>query len=283
MRARALAMPLVAVLAVGTLGGLSPNASGDQARQKTVSALRLLKQLKTSHERNAGYDRDKFADWYDQDGDGCDTRAEVLIAESLRRVDKGSSCYVRTGRWYSRYDGQKFRRATNLDIDHMVPLAEAWGSGAKRWNDRTRARYANDLGYRFSLIAVSASSNRSKGDRDPSEWLPTRKSFRCAYAKQYTAVKFRWNLKVNPGERQVLRQLLHRCGDKSITKPRRANIDRGGGGGGDGRRCSPHYRGACVPIRADVDCSEIPDRNFRVVDEDVYNLDGDGDGIACET
>ncbi len=121
--------------------------------------------------------------------DGCDTRAEVLIAESLKRVRTTSGCYVRTGKWFSKYDGLTFKRATNLDIDHMVPLAEAWGSGAKKWNSSTRGRFSNDLAYRYSLIAVSASSNRSKSDSDPSEWMPPRRKFHCDYAKQYTAVK----------------------------------------------------------------------------------------------
>lgn len=101
--------------------------------------------------------------------------------------------------------------------------------------------------------------------------------------QQYPAVKYRWNLKVNQAERTKLRRVIKGCGDRSIIKPHRADIDRAGSGGGGGGNCSPHYSGACIPIRADVDCSEIPDRNFRVVDEDVYDLDGDGDGIACQT
>ena len=138
--------------------------------------------------------------------------------------------------------------------------------------------------HNFSLTTMCSGRSEPR-DRDPSEWLPTRKSFRCTYAKQYTAVKFRWNLKVNPSERTALRHLIRGCNDKSITKPHRADIDRrgSGGGGGGGGGCSPHYRGACIPIRADVDCSEIPFHNFHVVGEDVYGLDSDGDGIACES
>ena len=48
-------------------------------------------------------------------------------------------------------------------------------------------------------------------------------------------------------------------------------------------RCDPNYAGACIALHPpDVDCNEIPDRNFRVVGEDVHRLDVDRDGIACE-
>ena len=267
--------------------GLSVAQAADSEtalRASKVNALHLLRGLKTAPERNANYDRDKFADWIDKDRDGCDTRAEVLIAESLKRVRKGSGCYVRTGKWFSKYDGLTFKRATNLDIDHMVPLAEAWGAGAKKWNNNTRGRFSNDLAYRYSLIAVSASSNRSKSDSDPSEWMPPRKRFHCDYAKQYTAVKWRWNLKVNKAERTKLRRTMKGCGDNSIIKPHRADIDKKGSGGGGGGDCDPNYSGACIPIvNHDLDCSDIPDRNFRVIGRDIHNFDGDGDGIACES
>ena len=98
-------------------------------------------------------------------------------------------------------------------------------------------------------------------------------------------MKYRWNLKVNKAERTKLRKVIKSCGDRSIIKPHRADINTAGsgGGGGGGRDCSPHYSGTCIPIRADVDCSEITARNFCDVDVDVYGLDADDDGIACET
>src|SRR4051794_7773581 len=226
---------VIAAALIGPTGFHASAAVSDRDRPAKVSALKLLHHLRTAHERNAGYNRDKFADWLDRDGDACDTRAEVLIDESLRRVRKGSGCYVRTGKWFSKDDGRVFKRASNLDIDHMVPLAEAWGSGAKTWNSATRARYSNDLGYPFSLIALSASANRAKGDRDPAEWMPPRKQFHCQYAKEYTAVKFRWHLRVNSAERKKLRHTIKQCSDRRITRPHRAVIHHhksGHGGGG---------------------------------------------------
>lgn len=248
-----------------------------------MSATVMLNHLRTSPEFNKGYDRDKFAGWLDEDGNGCDTREEVLVSESRESVIRGSGCAVDTGVWVSAYDAQTFTDPSGMDIDHMVPLAEAWGSGARSWTPAERAAYANDLGYKYDLRAVSASSNRSKADRDPAEWLPPRTDFRCEYVKEFIAVKYRWRLRVDPAERLAMQQVLDGCHDARILRPVRLRVEHGSsGGGGTGKNCSPHYSGACIPVRDDVDCSEIPDRNFGVVDVDVYRLDSDGNGIACE-
>ena len=108
-------------------------------RAHTVDALRLLNKLETSSERNDGYVRTQFADWLDIDGNGCDTRDEVLIVESLQRVHTRATCDMTGGRWISTFDGQEFSDPSGMDIDHMVPLAEAWGSGANAWSTKTRA------------------------------------------------------------------------------------------------------------------------------------------------
>ena len=97
----------------------------------TITARHLLSKLPVRVERNAGYDRSEFTHWIDADGDGCDTRAEVLISESKVRVTKNSNCTVISGRWLSVFDGRIWRRASDVDIDHLVALGEAWGSGAK--------------------------------------------------------------------------------------------------------------------------------------------------------
>lgn len=213
----------LAVATVLTVGPLAAPAAAEQAPPArtghTVSALRLLRQLPVRPEKNRGYVRDKFADWTDADGDGCDSRDEVLIAESVTRVRVGSGCSLRSGKWQSRYDGVTTRNSSTFDIDHLVPLAEAWGSGARRWGDARRDRYSNDLGYQYSLIAVSASSNRSKGDSDPAEWLPPRRAYWCAYAKTYTAVKWRWHLTVNRSERDTLRRLIRGCPSRGVLRP----------------------------------------------------------------
>ena len=171
------------------------------------SALVMLRALPSIPERVGGYDRELFADWQDRDGDGCDTRDEVLIAEAVAGVVQG--CEVIGGRWVSLYDGSVVSDASALDIDHVVALSEAWDSGAWRWNAGRRARFANDLGYPLALFAVTAGSNRSKSDQDPAEWVP--EAGRCRFAKAWIGVKFRWRLAVDSRERTALQQLLRGC------------------------------------------------------------------------
>jgi len=195
---------LVVVLAVLVLGALGIQAAHADSRQ---DAQRVLNSLPVSPERTSGYDRDLFEHWSDLDGDGCNTREEVLIQE--RKAGRISGCDVIGGRWRSTYDRDVTSNSSSFDIDHYVPLKEAWDSGAWRWNASTRERFANDLGYRGSLIAVSASSNRSKSDRDPSEWLPEFGT--CRYAKTWVAVKFRWRLAVDSQEKSALSRILGNC------------------------------------------------------------------------
>lgn len=96
------------------------------------------------------------------------------------------------------------RNPSTFDIDHLVPLAEAWGSGANAWSAEQRTAFANDLGFRPSLIAVSASSNRSKGDRDPAEWMPPAANEHCRYLRTWVAVKTRWRLAIDVAEKRAL-------------------------------------------------------------------------------
>lgn len=158
-----------------------------------------------------GYDRDVFGDWIDADGDGCDTRDEVLIAESLEPVTVGPSCSISGGRWRSAFDGAVTTQPGTFDIDHFVPLAEAWDSGAASWPPQRRRDFANDLGYDGSLIAVSASSNRSKSDGDPDEWRPPLASFHCTYARTWIGVKKRWSLTADPDEVSALDEMVRSC------------------------------------------------------------------------
>ncbi|MBM3668966.1 MAG: HNH endonuclease [Actinobacteria bacterium] len=183
--------------------GVSTPAHADSREQ----ALRVLNSLPVSQERGDGYDRDLFRHWSDLDGNGCDTREDVLATERAAGVVR--DCRVVGGTWISRYDGRTTTEARTFDIDHMVPLKEAWDSGAWRWDARTRETFANDVGYSGSLIAVTAGSNRSKSDRDPTEWLPDRDV--CWYAKTWVAVKYRWRLAVDSTEKSALTRILRGC------------------------------------------------------------------------
>ena len=166
--------------------------------------------LRIEAEHAGGYKRTLFADWYDADGDGCNTRQEVLIAESIISAKIGAKCKV-TGKWFSVYDGVTTTDPSSFDIDHMVPLKEAWDSGAWNWNKDQRKKFANDLDESFFLIAVTARSNRSKGERDPAEWMPTSVSYRCEYARIWVQIKRAWDLSVDPTENTFLTRTLASC------------------------------------------------------------------------
>jgi len=177
-------------------------AAQTSATSGTVDGLWLLERLTVAPERlDASYRRSSFKHWVDADRDCQDTRAEVLAAEDLSGSPLG--CRVVSGRWVSWLDGRTFTSARSLDVDHLVALKEAWRSGAADWDASRREAFANDLGYEWSLAAVSASSNRSKSDRDPARWLPAG-PVRCEYALRWVAVKFRWGLAVDARERSAL-------------------------------------------------------------------------------
>lgn len=188
------------------------------------NALSVLSALVVSEEIRSGYDRSLFRHWIDADGDGCDTREEVLLQESTTPTHTTTGCRITSGRWQSMFDGVVTRDPSTFDVDHFVPLAEAWDSGAREWDAQTRQAFANDLDYEGSLIAVSASSNRSKGDRDPAEWLPVQDTYRCTYVTTWVAVKYRWSLSVDPVESSALRRDLTSCGNPVIALPPRAPI-----------------------------------------------------------
>lgn len=171
----------------------------------------LVSQLRVEPEFVGGYDRGLFRHWIDASGNGCDTRREVLIAESVTPVSVGSGCSISGGQWYSAFDEVTTTDASSFDIDHVVPLKEAWDSGAHGWDSGTRQRFANDLGFAGSLIAVSASSNRSKGASDPAEWLPPNRSYWCVYLVTWVEVKIRWNLSADSSEVAAIRSAGAGC------------------------------------------------------------------------
>lgn len=180
--------------------------------QERVRLREAVRSLPVAREIRRGYDRDKFEHWVDADDDCRDTRDEVLAQESRVAV---TGCDVVRGEWFSYYDGEVVRRSSELDIDHVVALAEAWDSGARRWTAGTRERFANDLGDRRSLVAVTASTNRSKSDRDPAEWMPGRA--RCRYVREWTAVKLRWSLTVDRAEKRALVRRASSCRNRYLT------------------------------------------------------------------
>jgi 5-methylcytosine-specific restriction endonuclease McrA len=155
-----------------------------------------------------GYLRDLFPTWKDIDGDGCDARRQALIAASTTPAVTGARCAVISGTWTSAYDGTSSTVPTDMQIDHVVPLANAWRSGAYAWTTDQRTTYAND---QPDLWVASARSNQSKGDRGPEQWRPPNRSIWCTYARRWVGIKTRWRLTVTTPERDALGQMLDTC------------------------------------------------------------------------
>lgn len=248
---------------------LTSSGAGDLVR---VRLRRAVRNLDVARETRRGYDRDRFQHWVDADGDCQDTRDEVLDAESRIEV---SGCDIQSGTWRSRYDGVVVRDSSELDIDHLVPLAEAWDSGARRWTSGTRKRFANDLRDRRSLVAVTASSNRSKSDQDPSEWLPSRAV--CGYVRSWVAVKIRWSLRVDRPEKRELVSLAADCTNR-VVEVRKARVRRAGSGTTTVGDSDPKF-GSCSEAIAAGYGPYVQGED----EEYGWYTDGDGDGVVCES
>ncbi|AEV89003.1 hypothetical protein ACWT_7994 [Actinoplanes sp. SE50] len=155
----------------------------------------------------AGYSREKFPHWKST-GKNCDVRDSVLERDGTKV--KKSGCNVVAGTWKSVYDDKSLTAPGQADIDHVVPLANAWRSGAAKWTTDQREAFANDLD-RPQLVAVSAASNRSKGDQDPSTWKPPAKAEWCTYATDWVTVKAYYKLTVLQKEKDALKEMLETC------------------------------------------------------------------------
>jgi Protein of unknown function (DUF1524) len=155
-----------------------------------------------------GYVRDDFKTW-DSQGGGCDTR-DIVLKRDGKGVTATSDCKITAGTWTSPYNGKTYSDPQDLQIDHLVPLGDAWESGAKDWTATKREAFANDL-KDPQLLAVDAHDNESKGDDDPSAWKPPSQDFWCTYAKDWISVKTTWKLTVTKAEKSALDTMLHTC------------------------------------------------------------------------
>ncbi|WP_282797363.1 HNH endonuclease family protein [Streptomyces sp. CC224B] len=211
MRIRAAAT--LAALAALLAPAAAHAAPGDTVRLPVREALAALAVADESRE---GYSREKFKHWVDADRDGCSTRNEVLLDEAVSDPARAGRCTLSGGSWYSPYDDQYVEGPRALDVDHYVPLAESWDSGASGWSAKDREAYANDLSDERALIAVTAASNRSKADKDPAEWMPPAAGYHCEYATTWVTVKTRYQLSVDPAEAAALTGILSECPNRPI-------------------------------------------------------------------
>lgn len=270
------------VVAIAVVLAVAVPSNQATASKKTLKSLKLLARLDVKSESASNsYNRELFRHWIDENGNRCDTRAEVLMRDTKSPVTRSGTCTVRTGKWLSVYDNQVITSAGSLDIDHVVALKEAWESGASGWTSSERQKFANDLGFNRSLIAVSASTNRSKSDRDPTDWLPPSTTYRCEYLVSWIQVKYRWRLAIDSAEKSIIRKGLSGCGNPKVLIPPRMTVSDNPvvpdpTPTSDGK-LDPRFKYCYEAIAAGYG------PYYKDVDPEYYwYRDGDKDGVVCE-
>jgi hypothetical protein len=191
------------------------------AAPSAEAATRQLSELKVRPAGSmAGYSREEFPHWSDAlefgwklpggtpDPESCDARDAALIRDGREeRVE--TYCDVANGSWFDPYGGGTYTDPEDIDIDHIVPLANAWRSGASSWSTARKESFAN---VPRDLLSVDDGLNQSKGDKGPEAWKPPRKAYWCVYAKRWIGIKHYWDLSVTGAERSALKQMLGTCG-----------------------------------------------------------------------
>ena len=239
------------------------------------------------------YNRDDWNHWIDENGDCQNTRHEVLIEESQETVTYTSDtyCSVNTGKWYGYYTGQYYYNASELDIDHFIPLKNAHQSGGYNWTSAKKEEFAN---YRLdpdNLIAVNLSANRSKGAKGPDEWKPSNTDYWCEYAYDWIRIKDYWNLTTTQTEWDALVSMIDTCPDgfkyadaqeepvvelpnptTSTTSTTSTTVQPGDPG--DTKNCGDFSNYSEAKAWFDT---------YFPYYGDVANLDGDNDGEPCES
>jgi|TARA_R110000803_G_scaffold210841_2_gene284367 hypothetical protein len=181
------------VFSVYIIGGTFSSASGETI----LDGLTVTNELRCSKYKRSNWG----SGWLSLRGTGLNTREEVLIAESL----------TKDGMWLGPYNGVILRDASNTDVDHMVPLKEACESGGRDWSTEKKKKYANFQLTPNHLIVTSAGANRSKGARDPAQWMPANKSYWCTYLLDWTDIKRAWGLTVDKAEAAAIKLHWKTC------------------------------------------------------------------------
>ena len=228
------------------------------------------------------YDRGDWRHWTDEDSDCQDTRQEVLIEESATPVaytDSGQ-CRVVSGDWIGPYTGERSYDPGELDIDHMVPLANAHWSGGWAWSPERKRQYANDLSYDGHLVAAKASANRSKGSAGPEDWRPPDRGHWCQYAIDWVTIKEIWELTASAAEADALAEMLKTCAPMQTLVVVLSNEVQ--------PLATPNLEdsyGSCDAAEAAgeprVSGTNGSGRGFQK-DKVPSARDGDGDGVVCE-
>ncbi len=201
-----IASVLVLAASCGPVGG---GGGPDDASPEALNELEVAEPGSMS-----GYSREIFEHWsrandfgWDAPEDSCDAR-EAALTRDGENVEVGSGCKVISGEWYDPYTTNTYTDPQEIDIDHVVPLANAWRSGASFWSDEERQRYANDPDV---LLSVEDDANQQKGDKGPEAWKPPNEDEYCDYATRWISIKSKYDLTINPDEKAELEDMLGAC------------------------------------------------------------------------
>ena len=200
----------IAALQTYTVAGLSDFPLNNYTGGTLVSD-NFIEMTITQTDSTSTYSRDDYLPyWMDEDEDCINTRHEALIIESRIPVTMSESgCSVLSGEWLDQATNQIFTEPLDLDIDHTVSLAEAHVSGASHWPIERKRAFANDLLNSEVLKVMDDSSNASKSDKDPSEWLPPNESYHCNYVKNWVEVKTLYGLTFDKDEKNAIEKILN--------------------------------------------------------------------------
>jgi Protein of unknown function (DUF1524) len=191
-------------------------ASGAPTPPTAPRAREMLQEIDVAPAGSmAGYSREAFPHWaadgtefgWEESEGSCDVRDDALIRDGSG-VEVDEDCSLTAGEWLDPFTGATLTDPGDVDIDHLVPLANAWRSGAGEWDGEQRETYANDP---VVLLSVDDAANQTKGDKGPEAWLPPNADYRCEYARRWIWIKHEWNLTVNEQERTTLQDLLEGC------------------------------------------------------------------------
>ncbi|MBE1566035.1 HNH endonuclease family protein [Nonomuraea africana] len=200
-------IPITAVIA-------APQAAAEPRKRPQADAgalaRRMLAKVKVARPLSIrGYSHRRFQPRWAHHKGRCDAR-EMVLARDGRGVRRNAACHPVKGVWYSPYDGKWLKSEKQVDVDHVVPLAYAWRSGASKWSQARRRAFANDL-TRPELIVVSHSANIAKGGQGPQSWRPPRRGHWCRYATSWITVKHHYRLFVTRKEKVALLNMLRTC------------------------------------------------------------------------
>ncbi|KAB8297637.1 hypothetical protein EYC80_001445 [Monilinia laxa] len=198
----------LSILATGLLVHATPVPAPTGIPSSSVANTQLAALTVAAAGSQDGYSRDLFPHWITISG-ACNTRETVLKRDGTNVV-VNSACAATSGTWVSPYDGATWTAASDVDIDHLVPLSNAWKAGASSWTTAQRQAFANDL-VNPQLLAVTDSVNQGKSDSGPEAWKPSLKSYWCTYAKMWIKVKYVYDLTITSAERSALVTMMDTC------------------------------------------------------------------------